>query len=602
MAGSAFQKVLVEYPGFVPQFLHSYFQSPSSYQTFGALASLGQNTIRGLLGPSATIEGQDFVDWARRQRILDFNLTPGQKLQVQAFPITSGLAGNDFGVFGIQAHWFRTNLDGSETLLRDTSYPIYWSPDFTRFFTAVQDDKMSIFNGYGSVAPNFPGSAFGGEPYRIAMDLPVQDQVERLYLPAGAVATVSKPQANNFYGCVTGLERSQAYTVEVRWNAGAVAIPVTNGAFGDAFPSNFEESHRNIEIEVRRNGVVVLNRMVNKGPGPLALTLNVEGDGKLTQTTIPAGISLAGFIGEPFQSSLIDLIGTDPLAARWDATRSVYVRRPEFSSAKSGQGFYVRAAAPIPLQFDAIAPSRTPLSAATKTGWNIICNPLKESVDVSDLVVVTASDFPRSWDDASAAGAISPDVFSLVQNPPDPASGVPEGGIMTSESTIQPGQAVFVKVFATSGATILFPTSEFQSRGRAGGAPTWALDVSCSTPDGKVNAVIGATVGANRNFNQGLDSQLPPSHSGPQLSSMSKQRLFRDMRGFGKSETYSLQFERLAIGKPVKITFKKIEGKVNKFVISGLTTRRQLSAGSSFTFTPKSSSPILKIVVPVVSK
>lgn len=602
MAGSAFQKVLVEYPGFAPEFLKRYYQNSAGTQTFGALAALGRDTIRFLLGPSATIEGQDFVAWSRRQRILDFNLTPGQKLQVQAFPITSGLSGADFGVFGIQVHWFRTNLDGSETLLRDTSYPIYWSPDFTRFFTAVQDDKMSIFNGYGSVVPNFPGSAFGGEPYRIALDLAVQDRVERLYLPAGAVATVAKPTPNNFYGCVTGLEPGQTYSVEIRWNGGAVAIPVQNGAFGDSLPNNFEQSRRNIELEVRKNGVPVLNQMVNKGPGPLAINLHVNGQGLLTPGTIPAGISLAGFVGEAYQGSLGDLIGSDPLAARWDATKSIYTRRPEFSTANVGQGFYVRAAAPIPLQYDALAPDRTPIAVATKTGWNIICNPLKEAVDVKDLVVVTGSDFPRSWDDATAAGLIAPDLFSLVQNPPDPASGVPEGGIMTSEATIQPGQAVYVKVFSTAGATLLFPTSDFQSRGRAGGPPSWKLQVSCQTTSGTVSAIIGASVGATRSFNGGLDSQLPPSHQGVQVSAMGAQRLYRDMRAFGRSETFNLQFERLPIGKPVTINFTKLAGKINKFVVSGLTTRRQLSVGSSFTFTPKSASPLLRIVVPVVSK
>jgi len=204
MAGTAWQKVLVEYPQFAAEFNARYYANPNGFQTRSSLIGLGQTVISQFAGPDATIEGLPFADWFRRQGILETRTVPGLKLQVQTFPIIDGLGGSDFGVFGVQAHAFTTDAAGNENLLAGTSYPIFWTPEFFRIFTSAQEDRMDYQAGYGSVAPNFPGSLFNNDPYRVAVDIPFQDQIARCYLPAGSIATASNPIPKNFYGTIAG--------------------------------------------------------------------------------------------------------------------------------------------------------------------------------------------------------------------------------------------------------------------------------------------------------------------------------------------------------------------------------------------------------------
>ena len=232
-----------------------------------------------------TVEGLQFPVWFARQFALDSNVVPGLHVLNEPLPITSGLAGPDFGVFLIQATLFTTDTNGNETLSSGTCYPIFSEPGFLRLtFSNSAENKIDIAGGYGGVAPNFP-DLFATQPYRVAVDLPVLDQIERVYVPAGAIATASSSAPNDLYGTVVGapLDAGQSLVVRVSFGATTLAdIPVMNATFGTLVGSSAFLGYNLLDVQLIRvagaTETVILDRVVAKGPGPLALDLDTPDD------------------------------------------------------------------------------------------------------------------------------------------------------------------------------------------------------------------------------------------------------------------------------------------------------------------------------------
>ncbi|MBS1704245.1 MAG: hypothetical protein JST40_00110 [Armatimonadetes bacterium] len=588
MAGSAMQKVLVEYPGFAAEFLSRWYANPIPSQ----IASLAQASLDTLGGSGSTVEGLTFGRWMNRQRILDGTLIPGEKLQVQPFPITSNLGGTDFGVFGIQVHYFRTDASGNETLLTGTSYPVFWSPSYTRFFTAGQDDKVSIGAGYGAVAPNFPATSFGGEAYRVAVDVPVNDRVSRSYLPAGAIATATNPNPNDVYGVITGNSPSDtaAYQVALTWASGLVTqtLPVTHSAFGATITDeNFRRSQRRIKVMVLRNGDVIATRWVNKGPGSLALNLHIEGEGDIVWPGgLQGGVDLRGFVGEPYSSDVRQVVQSNVLAARWNHAAGRYQFYPSFGNAGLGQGFFIRSNANQAVTYDGLLPGKTPLPAACNQGWNLVVNPLNEAVDVTQLVVVRATDFARSYQDAAAAGLIAPDMFTFLKGSSDPATGFAETGSLVGNSVIEPGQGVFVKVLVPEGVLILFPTREYQSSGRSTGPGVrYELRARLYGPNGMAQAMMVGRLDGNSKIQPGIDSELPPSMGGLELSLGGNSRLYRDVRSGLAPETFLIQMANAVPGAKYRLEIQVTQGSLMGYSVrlpNGIKVAKTRSANFEF--------------------
>ena len=592
MAGTAMQKVLTEYPNFAAEFLRRYDLASGSPD----LDALAQTSIDALGGSGSTVEGQTFAEWSRRQFILNAALTPGNKLLVQPFAITSGLAGPDFGVFGIQTHWFRTESNGNEALLRDTAYPIYWSPDYSRFFTAAQDDRITIGAGYGAVAPNFPSGAFGGEPYRVTVDIPVRNQIARAYLPAGAIATATRPTPNTLYGVVVGTDPGSQYRVRVRWGALLSATAnVTNGAFGILLEGDFERSQARVEVDVIRvqdGETVVSTRRLNKGPGPIGLVLGIDAD-RNENLDLAAGISMTGFLGEPYVVNPRSIWGAGTLAARWEPIDSRWNYEP--GGLGMGQAAFVRRDAASQPTYSTFAPPNTPASVALQPGWNLIVNPLDVAVNRDDVQVVVASEFPRSFADAAAEGLIAPDWYLFSPNSPDPASGVAERGSYISDAQLLPGQAAFIKCLSATGATLRLPTNS-ASRTRSS-VPGWPMRVTARAETGRAVAHIGGRAGASSRLDPGLDSELPASMGGLQLAS-APGRLGRDVRAIGRSQVYFLRLEGIAPKQKVDLELQVTQGGVRSYQISapGLL-RRSFTRSSNLSFVARSRNPVIRITV-----
>lgn len=597
MAGTAWQKVLVEYPAFIAQLTQSLYASPGSFRTLEQQIALCQ-TVLGLLGGS-TAEGLPFAQWYKRQFVLATRDVPGLKVVVQPFPIVDGLGGNDFGVFGIQAHYFSSDTSGNETLLSGTSYPVFWTPEFFRLFTSAQDERMDIVSAYGAVAPNFPGDLFGNQPYRVVVDIPVQDRVTRCILPAGSIATAARPTPNTFFGTVSGGAASGTYTVDLRFGSiTQTGIPVTNLAFG-ARPNDAFLGSGVATIDVNRNGQRVLSRKVAKGPGPLGVDLRIGGDGTITLPGgLKPGVTMIGLPGDPFDAIASDVLGlpsAQTQVARWNGARNRYEFFPECGPMSQGLGFFVRSETAKPLAVPGRVLPNTPVSVALRPGWNLVSTPIGENVPLSQVRVAVAANSPTLFNDARGV-TLGAEFFGFTPGANDPVSGVPEGGTMNAATSFESGKAYYVRVFAPEGAVLSFSPSGIGGSGRAGAAPpppgpnAWEMRIALSGGGEATESRIGQRAGATAAFDPRFDAELPPRMGG--LQGFSMPYFYRDMRKPLAREIYRVRFENLRIGTVYTVTAQRLSGSIGMvpYLDDSNGMRGKFFGGGSYQFRARSTS------------
>jgi hypothetical protein len=557
MSGSAWQKVLTQYSSFASRFRQEWNALSTGQQTYANAIISAQAAVDALSGGSGLIEGLPASGWIRRQYILDPKISAGLKLQVQPVPILDGLGGSDFGVFNIQTHVFETAVNGNETLSRETSYPIYWTPDFARFFTAAQDERIDIFQGYGSVVPNFPGTAFSGQPYRMTIDVPVRDFNQRVMLPAGAIATASNPTPKNFFGTLSGITTggSASFSVQLEYGSTIITVPVQNFAFGTLVNDSLYNSSIPVTIRVRRtvgaNTTTVMTRVVSKAPGALGVQLDV--DAKTTASlSVPKGVSMVGTAIEPWESDPTAESGVS-LASRWNPLLGRFQFFPEAPLLRQGVGFFVRSDSAQSYTVAGIGQIDVPISVAVAPGWNIVSNPLNRTVALSEIQVVEKSNFPAPLSEA-AGTILGVDLFRFVQGPNDPVSLAPETGSFSAANVLSPGQAVFVKCLAPTGATLVFGTpGNGNTRAITQQPRVWTYNAQLKQ-NGIIlgEAKIGGRDGATSATEVRFDSDQAP---GVSSSKLSVQGLYRDTRSFGPQQTYNLQLSGLTPGQFYQIAF-----------------------------------------------
>ncbi|MCC7229751.1 MAG: hypothetical protein IT203_05105 [Fimbriimonadaceae bacterium] len=613
MAGSAWTKVLVEYPGFIASFNSSFYGQPGNASNVPALVTLGQTTLNALRPGDPTVEGLSFPEWFKRQFILETTDTRGTKLLLEPIPITSGLSGTDFGVFILQANWFETLAGGNETLLSGTAYPILWEGNltFNRIFANAEDERMDIAGGYGAVVPNLR-NINSGQPYRATIDLPVQDQMERVYLPAGAIATASQQNPRDFYGTVTGANIQAGDTLRLQVTVDGAPItdvPVQNNAFGVSIGTQDYLNNSTILINVVRNrtgaDTTLYTRRVNKGPGPLGVDLRVDSELTYNFTGgLPKGIAAPGFPVDPFLSLNSAVLGTADnatLAARFNSSKAKYELYPDLESFKVGHGYFVRLNAANPgFSVTGRVYRNVEAAVALKPGWNLIACPLLETVPISRVRVVRAADFPTLWADAAGVD-IGTDFFEFTPGPNDAASGAPETGTLSPASQFEPGKAYFVRVLAPEGVSLSFAPAGFVGMSPQAAAPSptgWKLELSMAYSTNKIpKAIIGQSNTATRSFDPREDSGMPPGFgAGFQIIIEDYDALYRDIRPQG-FETYTVHLQGLTVGKVLKLNFKALQGTIPKLILKDSTGKSlgQIRPGFIVSIVPKSRNEYYRI-------
>lgn len=616
MAAGAWTKVLAEYPNFAATFNAGFYAQPGIASNAPALVALGQTTLNTLRSGDPTIEGQSFAEWFKRQYALETKTTLGLKLHVQPTPILGNLSGNDFGPFIVETHWFETKAGGNESLLSGRSFPIFWEGNLTlnRLFPGqLGDEQIPIALGYGSIVPNLRNE-FGGAIYRSAIDVPVQDQIERVYVPVGAIATPSQPNPRDLFGTVVGanLQAGDTLRLQVTVNGNAISdIPVTRNAFGVLLNTSDYLNNARLVVRVVRNRLgndtTLLTRRVNKGPGPLALDLRVDGDGTFTPSGgLPKGISLLGFPINPFaslNSEVLNVADNQLLAARYNSSKARYELYPELESFKVGHGYFVRLDAAQPSFSVSGRQNRNIESTvALKPGWNIVSAPIAEAVTKGRIRVTRTTGFPTTWNEAAGVD-VGLDFFQFTPGPNDAGSGAPETGSFSPATQFEVGKAYFVQVLAPEGVTLSFQpagsTGNSQAPVSAPPSTGWRLGIEMKLGNQSAKAIIGQSATATKSFDPKEDSGMPPGFgNGFQVIVEDLEQMYQDVRALRAGEVFTIRLQGMTPNKLYKIDFAKLLGNLPNLTLRDPKGSNWIiRPGFGHNYVPKSSVEYIKITV-----
>ncbi len=577
MAGSAWQKALVEYPAFASTLNAAVYAQPSLLSDIPGLITKSQEVIDSLFGSAgATLEGRSFAEWFKRQFILHTQVTLGQKLICHPIPLPPIPSSPDFGVFDVPVTWFETLPGGNEILLSGTSYPIFWGDLFDRIFPSSQEDRMDIAGAYGSVTPNIP-NFYAGEPFRTVIDIPVQDKITRVIIPAGAIATGSNPTPNDFYGTFIGTDVG---ALRVRLTHGVTVvdnIPITHGAFEARIDTPAYLNSNRCKVEVIRTistvETVLLERFFNKGPGPIALDLRLDfGDaGQSFGVGIPKGLSTAGLSVDPFSSSISETLGiaeSQVLVARWNGSKARYDIAPDTGMLQQGMGYFLR----LPNVASVTIPGRTspntPIAVALRPGWNLISNPTSTTLTTDSIRVIHAADTPKPWSEAVGAD-IGTAFFTFSPGPNDAATSAPETGTMIEATQFNPGNAYFIRVLIAEGVSLLFtPPSAFNrisnSNAVVPSIPKYVMRVRAGRQGHSTQVLLGQSSTATSSFDPREDSGLPPGTFGLQAAIVGN-AAYRDIRAIGATQTFNVRFDGLQPAKIYELRTDVVQGRLAAF-------------------------------------
>ena len=614
MAGSAWSKVLVEYPTFASSLNAQVYASPALGSNLAGLSAAGQTILTNQRPANAVVEGMTFAAWLQHQYVLDPTATQGAKVLVDITPLTTGLTTGDFGVFIVEATYFSTDASGNETLLSGTSYPIYWDASFNRIETGTQDEQLDITASQGSVVPNMP-DLFNGSPYRGAIDVPVGDQVQRVFVPVGAIATATTTTPHDFYGTVEGAAVVAGDTMRVDVLVGGTLVasaPVANNAFGTSvgLAGGFN-GYVSLTLNVvrTRGGTdsILLARTVNKTPGSLNADLRVVGDGAFNYSLgLPGGLSLIGLPVDPYSSNASTILGVPAaslLLARYDSARANYGLYPSIEPLTLGHAYFVNL--PSAQNSFSITGRLAPgISTAVplKPGWNMVSPPLSEVVGTTSTRVVHAADFPNAYADAVGT-LIGTDFFQFQPGAPDPITGFPEGGSFVPATEFDPGVGYFVRVLAPEGVSLVFDADTTLLRSRRPPLPAsggWQLRFSATANGATTTSIIGEAANGSNTLNFSVDSTLPPAIAGGlQAYSVNGDRLFRDIRPLNTRQAYTLRVDGLTPGQSYVVKFASILGRSQFFTVVDRATglARTMFSGSSWVLKAYGSTAAIYVVV-----
>lgn len=614
MAGTAWAKLLVEYPTFAANLNAQVYANPTLGSNLGGLETAAQTILTNLRGSNPTVEGTTFADWFRHQYVLSPTATQGSKVLVNVTPLTSGLVTGDYGVFIVEATYFSTDGSGNETLLSGTSYPIYWDASFNRISTSAQDEQIQITASQGSVVPNLP-DLFGGSKYRGAIDVPVGDQIQRVFVPVGAIATATKPTPNDFYGTVEGINLVAGDTMRVDVLVGGSVIasaPVANNAFGISIgTASGYNSYSSLTLNVvrTRNAVDTLmySRVVNKTPGALNVDLRAVGDGTYTFVNgLPGGVSFVGLPIDPYGSdagSILNVQDASLLLARYNSTIANYALYPSIEALTVGHGYFLNLpAAQSSFSIDGRFAPGISTAVALKPGWNMIAAPLVQAFQTGSVRVIHAADFPTTY--AAALGVtIGTDFFQFQPGAADPITGFPETGSFVQGTEFDPAIGYFVRVLAPEGISLVFdPNTSLQKSVRPASATVgWQMKFTATTNGLSSSSIIGTASNGSNTVSYAVDSSLPPPISnGLQAYSSNGDRLFRDIRPLNTQQTFNLKVEGLTAGQDYTIKFTNLAGRTKVFVVADRATgkARTMFSGASWTLHAYGPTATIAVVVP----
>ncbi|MEQ1936442.1 MAG: hypothetical protein ABL962_21520, partial [Fimbriimonadaceae bacterium] len=371
-------------------------------------------------------------------------------------------------------------------------------------------------------------------------------------VPAGSIATATNPTENNCYGTITGLTVTSGQVVQVKVSSGTTlltTLTARNGAFGGLISSTLFTGYARLKVEVLRASVVQSTRLVNKGPGALALDLRI-GEGPVSVPLLK-GVQLLSFPTASQASTLPDLLGRTPnqiLAATYDSGIADYLRYPDFSGIHRGQGIFLRNDAASALTVPGQNVS-APVAISLKPGWNLIGNPLNEVVPTSKMQLVRTTESPKTFAEASGVD-IDGSIFTFVRGTNDAATGAPETGTYAIVTSLEPGKGYFVRCLAPEGATLVFfPSTSIFRPGNPRPQTGWRIEASVTDGRNTARVILGKTLTASAASGR-EDSLMPPRLVGGLAASLvaDLRDHFVDLKNQAGTETFMLRLDSLKVG------------------------------------------------------
>jgi hypothetical protein len=526
MSGAAWLKCWIEDAAFFRKVNTAYYAQYNPGDTAGLAGNVP--ALKGIAAAALpVVEGLAFDDWYRRQYVLETRVTIGEKLFAFPFPFEADAQNNQSA--SVALVYYRTEPTGDETLLNGRAYATYFDFENARVNLGAQSETSAIIDGEGAVTPTIiVGDGFGAG--RITMDFSCGGANARSHLATG--------YTGDLQALVLGANAAGQATIGVDARFPALqtrsrSAALVSAGFGASLGSQVDELAR-VTIEVDNQGNKTTYQR-NIGDGVNYLVLRSPGKGGVTTVSrVFASSPLPTLVSFPVQPltpdplSAFALPATDFLLSSWENARSDYQtyapNTPSLPALTPGRGFWFkslpRSGAPqTTVRLTGTAPpTDTDVSIAAPFGWSLVGSPFSERIPIANLRVKFQESDPVSWADAVASNLVADKVFAF-----DPAVGY----VLTDAIDAPNWQAVWVRVYAPAGVTLLVPGPDsvtrsvpIAGRSRAAastGAAQWSLSVVARQSDpslpfgGRASATLGAAAGASRAFDPRIDIEAPPA-------------------------------------------------------------------------------------------
>ncbi len=550
MSSTAWLKCYIENPNFFKLFNTGAADGLGTGGYYGAFAANpnAANDVAQLrnLAKAAvpTVELLPFDQWYERQYVLDTSVTPGPKLYLYAQPTfptfntTTNKDNTDAGaaVFGI---YYRTTLTaggkGDETDLSGLSQVVYWDNTFSNRLFLPAYEELNVTNGFGAVSPLFSSL----DSQRLAIDVPVNKEYERIYFPAKQTGGTQTP--TSFSGVVIGANDGSV-RVTLEGGSGDISASIVRGAFGGTgggttVPTGFSRSQivytpsQGAPISFQRNVYVRPDTADTLGVAPL-WQLSVPTPVVTLSHTFPGGISMISLPLRPLTGDLALTLGLNPQAAllaqyRQDLTTSdKYQRYPSLPLYQPGYALW--SSFNGTLTAPAIKGTRTDtelyVTASLTYGWNQIATPYEQNLNVTtdvqfqylggDVVLLNEA-VTRGWVAAGVIGYLPRTGYQdITGNGLDPAF---------PANTLEAWKGYWLRVLVTEGLNISYVNpnpntraakSRLTSPSKAAApsnADGWRLPLTLSDGNGTTSAAtLGQSPRGSDTFTPALQVAEPP--------------------------------------------------------------------------------------------
>ena len=508
------------------------------YAAYAADPTVANNvTLLRTLAAAAvpTVEGDAFNTWFEKQYILNTSVTQGNKLYVSTQPtFPTDAKSNDSGA-AFFVVYYATSRDGNETDLSGSANLIYWDYTFANRLFLPSFDTLQITNGFGTVAPFFTGIG-NNDQQRVAVDFPVNKEVQRVYFPAGQTGLDTAP--TRFSGVVVGAD-SGALSATFDGGGSPVNLTVNAGEFGatsnaTGIPNNFSRvtlaftPTGGTAVTFQRNVLIRSNNDPNGAVSPL-FQLIAPGPTETLSHTFPGGIALISLPLRPLKSDFAAALGIPANQAlfaqyRQDlATSDKYLRYPNLPLYQPGAGLWAN--------FSGTNITNTVtgenievqkyISLSLEFGWNQIGPPYNQSLTVGgDLQFQYLGGDAVDYQTAVTRGYIAPGIFAysgFVGYEDITASALVDVPI----NTLEAWHGYWLRVLVTEGVTITYanPTSRSVTksvkvtRAAANVKPDgWRIPLFIQDADGHRSvATFGQAARGADSFVAGLSAASPPA-------------------------------------------------------------------------------------------